>query len=119
MQSIVRFRLIDLNLSKDQLCIRLLPAEEFFWLTKVYAQFAIIMSRMRKVHAPQRALIRFWVCVTAVRGRGSPSSRDLARTSLHLHDVVRLPSLVEELDPGAVKPQCHQEIPTADGLDEV
>jgi len=43
MQSIVRFRLIDLNLSKDQLCIRLLPAEEFFWLTNVYAELAITM----------------------------------------------------------------------------
>ena len=43
MPTIVRFRLIDLNLSKDQLRIRSLPAEEFFWLTNVYVELAIVM----------------------------------------------------------------------------
>jgi hypothetical protein len=48
MQTIVRFRLIDLNLSKDQLRIRLLPAEEFFWLTNVYSDSRLSWSRMRQ-----------------------------------------------------------------------
>src|SRR5262245_10622291 len=39
--------------------------------------------------------------------------------SVHLHDIVWLPSLVEELDTGTVEAQRHQKIPTVGCLDPV
>jgi hypothetical protein len=39
--------------------------------------------------------------------------------SIDLHHVIRFPGLVEELDPGAIEAQRHQEISPVDGLDPV
>src|SRR5262245_19532162 len=40
-------------------------------------------------------------------------------SSVHFHDVIRLPCLVEELDAGTVEAKRHQEIPPADSLDKI
>ena len=47
------------------------------------------------------------------------SRHSVVPSSVQFHQVIRLPSLVEELDPGAVKSQRYQKIPTVDGLDPV
>src|SRR5262245_25088610 len=63
-----------------------------------------------------RRLMSGWLPSVVFIARSLLSPR---QASLHFHDVIRLPGLVEEFDPCAVEAKRHQEIPSAGGLDKV
>src|SRR5262245_4916844 len=77
----------------------------------------------RKSDFPEKAMSalppKADICSAPTHVRFGPEADIPSIQSVHLHDIVWLPSLVEELDTGTVEAQRHQKIPTVGCLDPV